>query len=72
MHTSERRERTTLLPNHYRRGHTYHATTARGLQVVGEYLGTEVTFGEPAILLRNPSGTTSLYLEDLIAVEEAA
>ena len=72
MRKLEPRERVTLVPAHYRRGQTCHATTARGGLVVGGYLGTEITDGESAILLRNQAGTTSLCTRALFGVEEAA
>ena len=54
-----------------RRGTTYRATTAGGT-ATGEYLGMEAPHGDLAILLRHSSGTHSIELTDVTAIEALA
>ncbi len=62
---------TNLNLNHLRRGAIYRAITATG-SAVGEYLGMEALYGDRAILLRNASGTESIYRHDVVAIESIA
>jgi hypothetical protein len=61
----------SCMRNQLRRGATYRATTYAGQSVSGEYLGTEVSHGDWAILLRHRSGTTSIPIARLLAVVAA-
>ena len=57
--------------NHLRRGAIYRAVTANGI-AVGEYLGMEALYGDRAILLRNATGTESIYRHEVVAIESIA
>ena len=57
--------------NRLRRGTTYMATTPT-LVAIGEYLGMESPHGERAILLRNATGTDSIWLDDVTSIGPAA
>ena len=65
----------TLRPppdlNHLRRGLVYRATTEVE-EIVGEYLGIEVPYGDRAIILRSLTGTSSIRVSDLAAITPAA
>lgn len=62
---------TNLNFNHLRRGLIYRATTAAGF-AVGEYLGMEALYGDRAVMLRNATGTESIYHRDILAIESLA
>ncbi|MDJ0497191.1 MAG: hypothetical protein QNJ89_05125 [Acidimicrobiia bacterium] len=62
---------TYLNFNHLRRGLIYRAKTAAGF-AVGEYLGMEALYGDRAVLLRNATGTESIYHQDILAIEPVA
>jgi hypothetical protein len=57
--------------NDLRRGLVYRATTEEG-EIVGEYLGIEVPYGDRAIILRSLTGTSSIRVSDLAAITPAA
>ena len=57
--------------NHLRRGSIYRATTVAG-SAVGEYLGMEALYGDRAVLLRNATGTESIYRHEILAIESVA
>ncbi len=65
---TRRRSSTSQMLNHLKRGLTYQVKTSSGHTVSGEYLGTEVTYGNPAILLRHSEGTTAIHTNRLAAV----
>ncbi len=60
----------TDMLNSMRTGRIYNATTVGGGEVMGEYLGYEVVYGEWAILLRddNTDITVSLKLDEIDTV----
>ena len=62
------RSSATINLNHLRRGASYLATTRHGT-AVGEYLGMERLFGDRALLLRNSTGTASIYRDEIISIE---
>ena len=62
---------TNLNFNHLRRGSIYRATTVAG-SAVGEYLGMEALYGDRAVLLRNATGTESIFRHDIVAIEPLA
>ncbi len=70
-HNRRNHESITQMVNRLQRGHSYHARTSTGQSVSGEYLGTETSYGEPAILLRHLSGTTAIHTTRLVAIIEA-
>lgn len=70
-HSQRKQESITQMINRLQRGHSYHARTSTGQSVSGEYLGTETSYGEPAILLRHLSGTTAIHTTRLVAIIEA-
>lgn len=53
--------------NQLRRGGVYWATTDDGI-AIGEYLGLETLYGDPAIMLRHPHGIDSIALRDVTAI----
>jgi hypothetical protein len=56
--------------NHLRRGTVYVAETTAGT-AVGEYIGMEALYGVHAVLLRNVTGTESIYRNDILSIEPA-
>lgn len=54
--------------NNLRLGDVYRATTRSGSSV-GEYLGMETPYGDWAILLRHPTGTDSIALDEVLTIE---
>lgn len=52
-------------------GNTYRATTSTGSSI-GEYLGMETPYGEWSILLRHPTGTESIAVNNVLSVERQA
>ena len=70
-HINTSRASATLNFNHLRRGVTYRATTPVGT-AVGEYLGMEALYGARAVLLRNATGTESIYRHDIVTIESVA
>lgn len=65
------RNRASHNLNLLRRGTSYRATTSSG-DVVGEYLGMEIPYGDPAILLRNGVATASIAIRHLTAIKPIA
>ena len=65
---STSRSSATINLNHLRRGASYVATTSQGT-AIGEYLGMEASYGDRALLLRNSSGTASIYRDEIITIE---
>ena len=61
------RTHATWNSNHLRRGATYSVTTRKGI-VVGEYLGRETPYGDPAMLVRHEAGTESIEFCDVISI----
>ena len=60
-HDQRNQESITQMVNRLQRGHSHS----------GQYRGTEVTYSDPAILLRHVGGTTAIHTKRFVSIIEA-